>query len=54
MGWKSTVTISRVEAATLIQDRLINGTNDELADAMGVLYGDNPELPYFGRNFMVE
>ena len=56
MGWKSTVTISRQEAIELILKRgnsLNELTNDELSDRVGDLYGDDPNLEYYGANFYV-
>ena len=54
MGWKSTIDISRKEAAQLILARLLDATNEELSSALDSLgYGDNPELNYYGHNFIV-
>lgn len=53
MGWKGTLDISREEALQSIRTHLHSLTNDELSDVMGAMFGDNPELPYHGRNFWV-
>ncbi len=57
MGWKSTVTISRDEAISLINARLRNyedRSNEELGDLLEEFgYGDNSDLPYYGANFHV-
>ncbi len=57
MGWKSTVDINRDEAKRLILMRntdLDLLSNKELADMVETLgYGDDPDLEYYGRNFIV-
>jgi hypothetical protein len=55
MGWKSTVKITREEAIRLIQSRLMdNLSNRELEEMVeGMGFGENPELEYFGHNFIV-
>lgn len=59
MGWKSTRNISRDEAIRLIQSRLEynllhNMENKELEDIVeGMGFGENPDLEYFGHNFLV-
>lgn len=54
MGWKSTKIIKRKEAITLILDRITDMSNEELSDALlGLGYGDNTELKYYGRNFLI-
>jgi len=58
MGWKSTVDITRDEAIGLIFTKLGYShklSNSELADLVESLgYGDDPDLPYFGHNFIVK
>jgi len=54
MGWKSTKTLTRAKAISLIEERLENASNDELSCALeGIGYGDNGDLPYYGCNFTV-
>lgn len=54
MGWKSTIHISRKKALELIQQRILTATDKELAEAVeAVGYGDNAELPFYGRNFII-
>ena len=54
MGWKSTKTLTRSKAISLLQDHLENASNEELANALeGIGYGDNTELPYYENNFSV-
>tara|TARA_R110000796_G_scaffold70936_1_gene160997 strand:+ start:8885 stop:9064 length:180 start_codon:yes stop_codon:yes gene_type:complete len=57
MGWKITIDITREEAKELIIKRIIDletFSDKELANVVEELgYGDNPDLIYYGRNFMV-
>jgi len=57
MGWKSTVDITRDEAIRLIFNKLSEAhkmSDNQLADLVESLgYGDDMDLPYFGRNFIV-
>tara|TARA_R110000744_G_scaffold84645_2_gene165573 strand:- start:241 stop:420 length:180 start_codon:yes stop_codon:yes gene_type:complete len=57
MGWKSTIDITRTEAKQLIVNRMLHlgaMSDRELANLVEELgYGDNPDLIYYGRNFMV-
>ncbi len=56
MGWKYTAEISRQEAISLINQRMNNMedlTNEELANMVGDLYGDDTNLAYYGANFWV-
>lgn len=54
MGWKSTITIRREEAIRLIIDRALSASDSQLADALENLgFGDDKDLPYYGRNFMI-
>ena len=57
MGWKSTIDITREEAKELIIKKILDfdGMSDsQLANMVEQLgYGDDPELDYYGRNFIV-
>jgi|TARA_R110000824_G_scaffold105368_1_gene249267 hypothetical protein len=57
MGWKSTVDITRAEAKSLIIKKLTDLeqlSDTELVNMVEELgYGDNPNLAYFGHNFMI-
>jgi hypothetical protein len=57
MGWKSTVDITRQETIQLIFSRLANVhqiSDRDLGDTLETLgYGDDVNLPYYGRNFFV-
>jgi hypothetical protein len=58
MGWKSTIEITRDEAIRLIFNKLSEAhkmSDNQLADVVESLgYGDDPDLPYFGHNFIVK
>ena len=59
MGWKSTVDITRKKAIQLIIDEVYKNrystlSNEQLANTLEAIgFGDNTELPYYGRNFIV-
>ena len=57
MGWKSTIDITREEAKRLILQKLVNFdqvSDRELADMVESLgYGEDPDLEYYGHNFIV-
>jgi hypothetical protein len=57
MGWKSTIDITRTEAKQLIVNRMLHlneMSDSQLANMVEQLgYGDDPELDYYGRNFIV-
>ena len=53
MGWKSTKTLSRQEAIVLIVQNLYNLNNEQLENTLGGMFGDDPALPHYGRNFSV-
>lgn len=56
MGWKSTKTISRSKAMSLITDDVLyNLTDDELSDVLTAIgYGEKTDLKYYGHNFAIE
>lgn len=54
MGWKSTKTLSREEAIAIIAGNLHNLNNEQLENALGGMFGDDPTLPHYGRNFRVQ
>lgn len=54
MGWKSTITIKREEAQSLIIQRILTCSDEELSDALEALgFGENTNLPYYGHNFRI-
>ena len=57
MGWKITIDITREEAKELIIKKILDfdGMSDsQLANMVEKLgYGDDPDLIYYGRNFIV-
>ena len=53
MGWKSTREISRDEVIKLISWSLNSLSNEQLGNTLEGIYGDDPNLPYYGHNFMV-
>lgn len=54
MGWKSTAMIRRDQAELLISDYIKSISDGELADALESMgFGENPELPYCGCNFII-
>ena len=54
MGWKSSITLTRNKAISLILERALTATDDELTNALDSLgYGDNTDLPYYGYNFSI-
>ncbi len=57
MGWKSTITISRDEAIAAIMAemaKVYQKSNSELEEMMESMFGDDPDLPYYGHNFRVD
>lgn len=53
MGWKSTITLDRDVAISILSSLDLNSlTNDHLADMLYPL-GDDPGSYYFGHNFTV-
>ena len=54
MGWKSTITITREKAIQAIMSRILTADDREISDALESLgFGDNPDLSYYGHNFMI-
>ncbi len=54
MSWKSTIYITREEALDLMSKRTLNPTNEELSDILeGCGYGDEINLPHYGKNFII-
>jgi len=63
MGWKSTIWLTRQEAINAIEDAKLKAgyddpykhiSNDQLDAMMYDLdIGDDPNLPYYGHNFIV-
>lgn len=54
MGWKSTITIKKEEAQSLLIQRILTCSDTELEDALVSLgYGDDVNLPYYGYNFRI-
>ena len=57
MGWKSTIEITREEAKRLIAKKTLdldaygNGHLEDMVESLG--YGEDPDLEYFGHNFIV-
>lgn len=54
MGWKSTITIRKEEAQQLLIQRILSASDSQLEDALCSLgFGDDMNLPYYGRNFII-
>lgn len=57
MGWKSTINLTRDVALKLINLRIskaYNMSDTELGDFLEELgFGDNPDLPFVGHNFII-
>lgn len=54
MGWKSTISLSRSHAVSLIMERAMNASNNELEELLELVgYGDNTNLSMYGHNFIV-
>lgn len=57
MGWKSTINLTREVALKLINIRISKAytmSDTELGDFLEELgFGDNPELPFVGHNFII-
>lgn len=53
MGWKYTKDITKQEAIDLIIGNIDTLSNEELGVVMASMFGDNPNLPYYGANFSV-
>lgn len=56
MGWKSTFEIEREEAIGAIMtemSKVYQKSNSELEDIMRDMFGDDPDKPYYGYNFLV-
>ena len=51
MGWKSTIALTRNHAISLIIERAMTASNQELLELVG--YGDDTNLSLFGFNFTV-
>lgn len=53
MGWKSTLTLSREVAISILSGLYLSSlSNEHLADLLDPL-GDDPESGYYGHNFVV-
>jgi hypothetical protein len=54
MGWKSTIALTRSHAVSLIMERAMNASNQELEELLELVgYGDNTNLSMYGHNFTV-
>ena len=53
MGWKSTLELTRKEAIELILNNIDTMSNDELSFMLSAGFGENLNLPHYGRNFRV-
>ena len=53
MGWKSSKEISREKAISKIYKHLEDLSDEQLEDVMCSIFGDNPDLPYYGCNFTI-
>ena len=54
MGWKSTIALTRNHAISLIMERAMTASNQELEELLELVgYGDNNNLSLFGHNFTV-
>lgn len=54
MGWKSTISLTRSNAISLIIERANNASNEELEEILELVgYGDNSDLTLYGHNFKV-
>jgi hypothetical protein len=57
MGWKSTIALTRNHAISLIIERAMTASNQELEELEELLelvgYGDDTNLSLFGFNFTV-
>jgi hypothetical protein len=54
MGWKSTIALTRNHAISLIIERAMTASNQELEELLELVgYGDDTNLSLFGFNFTV-
>jgi trans-2-enoyl-CoA reductase len=54
MGWKSTIAFTRSHAISLIMERAMKASNQELEELLELVgYGDDTNLSLFGFNFTV-
>lgn len=55
MGWKSTANITKKEALELLFKAIMSSDTPirNIEYAVEAFYGDDPNLPYYGNNFMI-